>query len=142
MMGSDTFIMVALRCSDSSVPSARASSMVRAKNARRAATFITAVSITSPASRGTDGFKTVTVPSPPANSIRTSQAAPTVTDRSLPKKSPPSMCATRAFDPDSGQACIMRCGCFWAKRFTEAAGRRSELPSRSTGFTAEPSTPA
>ena len=48
--------------------------------------------------------------------------------------------ATRAFDPDSGQGFIIRCGFFCAKRLTAAAGRRSELPSRKTGLTAEPST--
>ena len=84
----------------------------------------------------------VTAPSPATNSMRTSHAAPTVTERSLLKKSFASMCATRVLDPDSGHGFIIRCGCFWANRFTEAAGRRSEFPSRSTGFTADPSTAA
>ena len=34
----------------------------------------------------------------------------------------------------------IECGCFLAYCFTGAATRRSELPSRSTGFTALPST--
>src|SRR5690606_39546735 len=34
----------------------------------------------------------------------------------------------------------MRCGCLRAYCFTEAGARRSELPSRSTGFTALPLT--
>ncbi len=32
------------------------------------------------------------------------------------------------------------CGCFFAKFLTDSGARRSELPSRSTGLTAEPST--
>ena len=32
------------------------------------------------------------------------------------------------------------CGCFFENAFTESGDRRSELPSRSTGFTALPST--
>ena len=34
----------------------------------------------------------------------------------------------------------IECGCFFAYCLTDAATRRSELPSRSTGFTALPST--
>ena len=45
---------------------------------------------------------------------------------------------TRAFEPDSGQGLIILWGFLRANRFTAAAGRRSELPSRRTGFTAEP----
>ena len=50
------------------------------------------------------------------------------------------MCATRDFEPAFGHGFIIRCGFFCANFLTEAAARRSELPSRSTGFTAEPST--
>ena len=142
MMGSETFIMVALRCSDSRAPSARAASMVRAKKARRAATFMTAASTTSPASRGTRSFRTLTAPPASTNSMLTSHGRSTVTERSLPKKSPSRMWATRVFDPSAGHGFIMRCGCFCANRFTAAAGRRSELPSRRTGFTADPRTAA
>ena len=51
------------------------------------------------------------------------------------------MWATRACSR-LGHAFIIRWGCFWAKDFTDTAARRSELPSRSTGFTAEPRTAA
>ena len=83
-------------------------------------------------------MSTVTAPSPATNSIRASVGSSTVIDRSFSKKSPPDMCATRALDPDSGQGFIILWGFFWANLLTAAAGRRSELPSRSTGFTAEP----
>jgi RNA polymerase sigma factor (sigma-70 family) len=46
------------------------------------------------------------------------------------------MCATRVTEPDSGHGFIIRWGFFCANRFTDAAARRSEFPSRSTGFTA------
>ena len=65
----------------------------------------------------------------------------TVTDFSLPKKSLSLMWATRVTEPDFGQGFIL-CGCFRANAFTDPAARRSELPSRNTGFTAEPRTPA
>ena len=142
MMGSDTFIIVALRWSDSRAPSSRASSMVRLKKARRAAAFMTAASTTSPASSATRSLRTVAAPSASTNSMRTSHGRSTVTERSLPKKSPSRMWATRVFDPEAGHGFIMRCGCFCANRFTAAAGRRSELPSRRTGFTADPRTAA
>ena len=140
MMGSETFIIVALRCSDRRAPLAPASSMVRRKKARRAAALMTAASTTSPASMGTFSFRTATAPPASTNSMRTSHGSSTVRERSLPKKSPSCMWATRVFDPDAGHGFIMRCGCRCAKRFTAAAGRRSEFPSRRTGFTADPST--
>ena len=34
----------------------------------------------------------------------------------------------------------IECGCLRAKFFTDSGARRSELPSRSTGLTAEPLT--
>ena len=48
------------------------------------------------------------------------------------------MVATCAFE--SGVQGPSLCGCFFAYSFTAPAARRSELPSRSTGFTALPST--
>ena len=142
MIGSETFIIVALRWSDSRASSSAASSMVRLKKARRAATFMTAASTTSPASSGTLALRTVTAPPASTNSMRASHGCSRVTERSLPKKSFSCMWATRVFDPDAGHAFIIRCGCFCANRFTAAAGRRSEFPSRRTGFTADPSTAA
>ena len=72
------------------------------------------------------------------NSIRTVVASGTVTDFSLVAKSPRLMVATCVFE--SGFQGPSLCGCFLAYSFTAAAARRSELPSRSTGFTALPST--
>ena len=48
------------------------------------------------------------------------------------------MCAT--WDFESGAQAPSLCGCFFENAFTESGERRSELPSRSTGFTALPST--
>ena len=72
-----------------------------------AATFITAVSTTSSCWRATFSFSTVVFPSPATNSILTSVALSMVVDLSLSKKSFPSMWATRALDPDSGQGFII-----------------------------------
>ncbi len=52
------------------------------------------------------------------------------------------MWATRVTEPDFGQFFIILCGCFCANTFTDLEARRSELPSRNTGFTAEPKTTA
>ena len=95
-------------------------------------------SITSPALSAILSFKTVTFPFWSVNSIRTVVASGTVTDFSLAAKSPRVMVATCAFT--SGVHRPSLCGCFFAYSFTAAAARRSELPSRSTGFTALPST--
>src|SRR5690606_40128349 len=63
MIGSETFIMVALRCSENSTPRAFASaiwaSMKRASAERR----MLAASITSPACRGNASLSVLTVPS-------------------------------------------------------------------------------
>ncbi len=48
------------------------------------------------------------------------------------------MCATWVFE--SGAHAPSRCGCFFENALTESGDRRSEFPSRSTGFTALPST--
>src|ERR1700722_10118025 len=90
------------------------------------------------------------MPPESTNSMRTLVAAPTVVDFSLPKKSLSLMWATRVMelegDPDielcRGQFFIILCGCFCANAFTDFEARRSELPSRNTGFTAEPRTTA
>ena len=60
------------------------------------------------------------------------------TDFSLWKKSSASMVATLVLE--SAVQAPMEWGCFWAKFFTDWGARRSELPSRRTGFTAEPLT--
>ena len=62
----EVFIIVALRCSESRAPSALAASICSAKKARRAATFITAASITSPSRSEIPSLRTVVVPSLPS----------------------------------------------------------------------------
>ena len=139
-MGSETFIIVDLRCSDSSAPSRAAASICSEKNRRRVLTFITAVSTTSPASRDIPSLSAVTLPSALTNSIQTLVAADIVPDFSLSKKSPAVMWATRALDPDAGHGRIILWGCFRENSLTDVAARRSEFPSRRTGLTADPST--
>ncbi len=70
MIGSDTFIIVALRCTEYSTSSALARSIWAARNSRRSATCMTVASTTSPASTGTEGRSTVVVPSAPTSSMR------------------------------------------------------------------------
>src|SRR5579871_4598605 len=107
---------------------------------------MTAQSIISPLVSGILCFRTFAAPAESTNSMRTSVAELTVTDFSLPKKSLLLMWATRVTEPgpsgpDLGQGFIF-VGCFRANAFTDQGARRSELPSRNTGFTAEPRTPA
>ena len=73
------------------------------------------------------------------NSIRTVVASGTVTDFSLVAKSPRLMVATCAFESGVHLAQLVR---VLLARIPSPrpAARRSELPSRSTGFTALPST--
>ena len=63
MIGSETFIIVALRCTENSTPSALARAIWAARNSRSAATRMTEASTTSPASTGTDSRSTVVLPS-------------------------------------------------------------------------------
>ena len=96
-------------------------------------------STTSPLASASGPRSAVGAP-PPAgtNSIFTVVSAAMVADFSEPKKSSPVMCTTLVLE-SLGHARSL-CGFFCAKAFTGAATRRSELPSRSTGFTALPST--
>ena len=57
-------------------------------------------------------------------------------DFSVLQKSPSYMCATYVFD--SGHHSPIECGFSLAYSLTGAATRLSELPSRNTGFAAEP----
>ena len=56
----------------------------------------------------------------------------------MERKSPSDIVET--CDLESFDHSPIECGCALAKDFTDAGARRSELPSRSTGFTAEPFT--
>ena len=99
---------------------------------------MTEASTISPASTGKDSLSAVTVPSAATCSMRSVSAAATVTETSECRKSPSLMVVT--WDLESGDHAPMEWGCFRAKPLTEAGARRSELPSRSTGFTALPLT--
>ena len=70
--------------------------------------------------------------------MRTSVAFSHVVDCSAEKKSPSDIVATCVRE-SAGHAPSL-CGFFWANFLTGPATRRSELPSRRTGLTAEPST--
>ena len=65
MIGSETFIIVALRCTENSTPSALARAICAVRNSRSAATRMTDASTTSPARTGTDSRSTVVEPSSP-----------------------------------------------------------------------------
>ena len=99
---------------------------------------MTAASTISPASTGTDALRTVAAPSAATCSIRSSSSRSIVTDCSVERKSPPHIVET--CDLESFDHAPIECGCVRANAFTDAGARRSELPSRRTGLTAEPLT--
>ena len=140
MIGSETFIIVAFRWTEKSTPCSRASATWAARNASSAARRITAASTISPASTGTRSLSTVTAPSAPTCSIRSSSSASTVTERSVERKSSAPIVTT--WVRDSPDHAPIECGCERANAFTDAGARRSELPSRRTGLTALPLTPS
>ena len=80
----------------------------------------------------------VTVPSPASSSMRRSSAASIVTDCSFERKSWAPIVATWVFE--SGDQAPIECGCLRAYSLTAFGARRSELPSRRTGLTADPLT--
>lgn len=110
MIGSETFIMVALRCRENSTPSALARATCAVKNSRSAATRMTAASTTSPFRTGTDSRSTVVVPSSPCSSMRSVPSSATTADFSVERKSSTPMVATFVFE--SAVQAPMRCG--WA----------------------------
>ncbi len=83
-------------------------------------------------------FSTVTVPSAATCSTRTSVGSSTVTLSSVWRKSSASIVAT--CDLLSEDHSPMECGWLRAYCFTASGARRSELPSRRTGLTADPFT--
>ena len=135
-IGSETFIMVALRWTENSTSSAWARAICSVTNSRSASTSIRVASTTSPASTGTDSLRTVTVPSVPTCSMRRVSSASSTTDCSLCRKSPSSMVATLV--RESADQAPMECGWLRAYCLTDSGARRSELPSRRTGLTALP----
>ena len=98
MIGSDTFIIVAFRCTENRIPSRLAAAIWSARNASSAARRMTAASTTSPASTGNSGLSTVTLPSASTCSIRIVLSAAIVTDCSVALKSPSSIVTTRDFE--------------------------------------------
>lgn len=107
-IGSETFIIVAFRCSENSTPSALARATCAERNSRSAATRITEASTTSPASTGTDSRSTVVEPSSPASSMRSEPSSGITTDFSVERKSSVSMWATLVLE--SAVQAPMRCG--------------------------------
>ena len=138
MIGSGTFIIVAFRCSENSTSSALARAICSVRNASSFGALIVATSTISPAITFTGSRRVVVVPSSATSSMRSESSAGMTTDFSVERKSPSVMCAT--FVLESGDHLPMLCGCVRAYCFTAPGARRSELPSRSTGFTALPST--
>ncbi len=108
MIGSETFIIVAFRCTENSTPCALASAICAVRNSRSAATRITEASTTSPARTGTDSRRTVVVPSSATCSIFSAPASEITADFSVERKSFSPMVATLVLDP-AVQA-PMRCG--------------------------------
>ena len=136
-IGSATFIMVALRCSENSTPPERASAIWSSRNSRSAETDMNVESTMSPAPTGTLRIRR-TFPSLSTCSMLNEPAPPAVTDCSFERKSPPDIVDTWLWL--CGDQAPIEWGYWRAYSFTARGARRSELPSRSTGFTADPFT--
>ncbi len=108
-MGSETFIIVALRWIENSTSRALASAICAARNASSARALMYVASTTSPARTGIDSFSTVTLPSLATSSTFSSSSAAKVTDRSLDRKSSAPMVATVVFE--SGAQAPILWGC-------------------------------
>ena len=138
MIGSETFIIVAFRCTENRTPCSRASSICSARNASSALRRMTAASTISPACTSRPSLSVVLVPSAASCSIVSVSASESVTERSECRKSPSSIVETCVLE--SLDHSPIECGCLRAKLLTDSGARRSELPSRSTGLTALPFT--
>ncbi|CAM5741345.1 hypothetical protein SALBM311S_01251 [Streptomyces alboniger] len=112
MIGSETFIMVAFRCTENSTPSALAWAIRAVRNSRSGATCMTEASTTSPSRTGTDSRRTVVEPSSPTSSIFSAPTSEITTDFSVERKSSTPIVATLVLD--SGVQAPMRCGWFLA----------------------------
>ena len=135
MIGSETFIIVAFRCTEKSTPCALASATCAARKASSAARRMTAASSTSPTSTGMRSLSTVTVPSAPTCSIRTAPCASTVTDCPSTEVAVGHRRHVRSrIRGPRAHAVRVRA----RERLRGRRARRSELPSRSTGSTALP----
>ena len=140
MIGSETFIIVALRCTENSTSSALARAICSVEELAQRGDAHTVASTTSPASTGTDSLSTVSVPSSPTSSMRSvSSAVERPTDFSLERKSSAVHVRDVGLRVRRPGAHRVRVAC--GRSFlTDAGARRSELPSRSTGLTALPLT--
>ena len=128
--------MVAFMCKEYSTPVSFASATVPAKNSWSAAASIFVASKTSPSVTGTS--RSTRSPPAPTNTICTAPSPEMTVLTSLARKSPASIVATRV--RESADHGFIECGWALAKFFTAWGARRSELPSRNTGLTAEPLT--
>jgi len=84
MIGSETFIMVAFRCTENSTPWRLASAICASTKPASALRLITAASMISPAFSAILSLSTLRVPSLPVHSMRTEVGCSTTTDFSLP----------------------------------------------------------
>ena len=109
MIGSETFIIVAFRCTEKSTPSSLARAIWASRKVRRSATRITAASTTSPARTAMGGRSSLTVPSAATSSTDRLESAAITADCSVERKSPEDMWATLV--RDSGDQAPMRWGC-------------------------------
>ncbi len=109
-IGSETFIIVALRCTENRTSSALARAICASRKVRSASTCRTDASTTSPARTGTDARRTVVAPSAATCSMRSVPASAITADFSVERKSSAPMVATFVFD--SEVQAPMRCG--WA----------------------------
>lgn len=108
MIGSETFIIVALRCAENSTPSSFARWICSRMKVCSAETDMNVASTTSPARTGMPSLSTV-VPSGVVRRIVRESSDGRTTDFSFEKKSPAPIVAT--FVRDSGDQAPMRCGC-------------------------------
>ena len=112
MIGSETFIMVALRCTEKRTSSAFAFASALIRNARRLAACMTVASTTSPASTGSDSSSTFCSPAVVSRTILRVSSAGSVTDFSLALKSWSPIVATEVFEPSPKG--LLVCGCLRA----------------------------
>ena len=111
MIGSETFIIVALRCTEKSTPSALARAICSVRKASSAATRRTVASTTSPSSTVRPSLRTVVPASVTSWMVRVSADGST-TDSSLERKSSAVMVATWVLE--SELQAPMECGCLRA----------------------------
>ena len=112
MIGSETFIIVAFKCTLNRTPSSFARAICAAKNRSSAAALSTAASTTSPSRTGIGPLSAVIVPSAATNSTLSDPGAAMIVDCSVERKSSAPMVTTLVFD--SALQAPIRCGCVWA----------------------------